>query len=100
MIHPTNRAERRYLRERIINRRLAIRNRWWGESAERINTSILRYGPDWYTPPIRGRFAKWNLVCGCSHCKCANFYDRVDRDREQRLDDKFEWETGLESLQP
>lgn len=53
------RAERRHRRERIIKRRLFIVRNAFGETPETWPLAFDR----------PGRFAKWNLKCGCPMCK-------------------------------
>ena len=87
-MHPTNRAERRYQRERVIAKRRFIWGTVWkGFSGNSFNNPLTfgRYVGVWrpYTwTPDWGRYAKWNLGCGCKGCHREKYYKEK---RKRRL---------------
>ncbi len=74
-MHPTNRAERRVQRERVIARRRFIHQSIWRDWS---------YLSD-YTPFTEwGRYAKWNLNCGCKGCHRDKYFGAQSRRRKAR----------------
>lgn len=70
MKHPTNRAERRSVRNNVIARRKFIHLNIW--------TSHQGF-TEW------GRYSKFNLNCGCKMCHCLK-YGKDKRKRRRALD--------------
>jgi|SRR5208283_426827 len=84
MSHPTTRDERRHQRERVIARRKYIatkiwnipsfvrppheHERWWGQ-------------PEW-EPFQWGKYAKYNLNCGCMMCHSAKYFSSAHKRRK------------------
>jgi hypothetical protein len=79
-MHPTNRAERRHQRERVIAARRFVQQVVWRE-LERYSNPIYPYWPpftEW------GRYAKWNLGCGCKGCHREKYYKAKSQRRKAR----------------
>lgn len=67
MKHPTNRAERRHERQRIVNHRRFIR----------INGSAYPWPEQ-----IWGRYAEWNGNCGSMRCHEMKYFGHKRKRRE------------------
>jgi hypothetical protein len=84
MSHPSTRGERRAVREQYIRRRKFIatqiwniasfyrspyeHERWWGQ---------LEWEPfEW------GKYAKYNLNCGCMMCHSAKYFSNAHKRRK------------------
>lgn len=80
-MHPTNRAERRQQRERVIAARRFVQMVIWRE-AERYSNPLNYI----YWPPFTewGRYAKWNLGCGCKGCHREKYYKAKSQRRKGR----------------
>ena len=81
MTHPSNRAERRHQRDRVIAARRFVTTTVWGGSYEiqnRTNPMVQRQRPDldW------GRYAKWNLGCGSPGCHREKYFGPKRKRRE------------------
>lgn len=63
-MHPFNRAERRYQRDRVVAHRKALRTveKWYF-------SDLQRWGE-----PVWGRYAKWNGNCGQTMCHGAKYF--------------------------
>lgn len=89
MHHPTNRAERRFERERIIARRRHIWGVVWkGFCGNSFNNPLTFGSVDDWSPyqwtPDWGRYAKWNLGCGCKQCHRDKYYKCKSQRRSSR----------------
>ncbi len=91
-MHPSNRAERRHQRERVIASRRFIWEVIWGKKSYTVNSrsnpiNSIEYNwqPDW------GRYAKWNLNCGCAGCHREKYLDAKSQRRKAR---KTSWSTA------
>jgi hypothetical protein len=84
-MHPTNRAERRHQRERVIAARRFVHNKIWRRDNEQNGTNPFYYSyrPDWAFTEW-GRYAKWNLGCGCMGCHREKYYDQKSMRRKAR----------------
>jgi hypothetical protein len=73
-MHPTNRAERRHQRTRIIEFR-----------THRDLNSFHRYrdAPGIFVP-VWGRYAKWNGDCGSTMCHAAKYFKVKAKRRKAR----------------
>ena len=70
-VHPTNRAERRHQRNRVI----AIHRR---KHLHHARTSPNAVEPAW------GRYAKWNMNCGATMCHAAKYFKNKAKRRRAR----------------
>jgi len=71
MKHPRSRSERRHQRERALaNRRFRWLYIWRSGRWSRTGT------PDW------GRYAKWNMGCGCMMCHSGKYFKEKRKRRE------------------
>lgn len=71
MKHPSNRAERRHVRERIITARKFVWLEIWNRKKypDRV--------PEW------GIFTKWNMNCGCTQCHYKKYLRHKRKRREE-----------------
>jgi hypothetical protein len=69
MKHPTNRAARRHERDRIIARRTFV------DSHIFFRSGIQRMAMN----PVSGKYAKWNLGCGCIGCHFEKIFAKHKR---------------------
>ena len=82
MTHPSNRAERRHQRDRVIAaRRFVYTTIWAANSYETYHSNDpmatwQREDPEW------GRYAKWNLNCGSPGCHREKYYGPKRKRRE------------------
>ena len=76
MKHPSTRAERRHVRSVWINRRVFIATHIW-------------YTGNGGWKPTPGRYAKFNLNCGCKSCHWNKYYTEKRR-RRRALDAEIE----------
>lgn len=89
-MHPTNRSERRHQRERVIARRRFIWGVVWkGFTHDEFTNPLTfgRYVNDWspyHWTPEWGRYAKWNLGCGCKGCHMEKYFDQKRKRRNAR----------------
>jgi hypothetical protein len=111
MNHPYNRAERRYNRARVIEARkfikLHIFNQWETKYdlfikqiinplidinylIERLHTEDLSDFPDWIIE--YGRYAKFNLNCGCKSCHYYKYYKEKRKRRRSLKQIDLDWE--------
>jgi hypothetical protein len=79
MNHPSNRAERRHHRDRVVARRRFVYLHIWGMSKCDDDFS------EW------GRYAKWNLNCGCRMCQGDKYFGMRRKRREALKRDVWEW---------
>lgn len=79
MNHPTNRAERRNERKRIIAKRRFIYDYVW--RSQRWNKERFS---NW------GKFAKWNMNCGCTLCHYEKYFKEKRKRREKLKHDIVE----------
>ena len=84
MSHPTSRAERRHQRERIIARRRFVHQVIWRRGDEEWHEGKPEYQKGWTPFNEWGRYAKWNLNCGCSMCHGAKYYKLAHKRRLAR----------------
>jgi hypothetical protein len=82
--HPTSRAERRHQRERVIARRKFIATKIWSHYNEEPHEGSPFYQQQmgWYTPTEWGRYAKFNLNCGCTMCHSAKYFASAHKRRK------------------
>lgn len=83
MRHPRSRSQRRHQRERVMANR---RFRWlvvWREERWSWNR---QWTPDW------GRYAKWNMNCGCMMCHAGKYFKEKRKRREALKRDAKEQE--------
>jgi len=71
MKHPSNRAERRHERERVIAARKFVWTNIW---------QAIKNNPDW--APAWGRYAKWNMNCGCMRCHSEKYFSAKRKRRD------------------
>jgi hypothetical protein len=83
MHHPTNRGERRAVREQQIARRKFIAKNIWRMYGREPHEGSPWYQQqsDWYEPFEWGRYAKFNLGCGSKLCHAAKYYGSKDKRR-------------------
>ena len=86
MKHPRSRAERRSVRLGWIARRRYVAEHVWF----RFNPPIYEHNRPWYRPcewePFQwGRYAKWNMNCGCKQCHSEKYF-KEKRKRRRALD--------------
>lgn len=74
-MHPTNRAERRHQRNRVI----AIHRR-----KHLINSRSYLYRVEHFGEPDWGYYAKWNMNCGATMCHAAKYFKNKARRRRAR----------------
>lgn len=92
MSHPTSRAERRHQRERMIARRKFIHQHIWRSSIDQPwHEGKPEYQKDWDPFNEWGRYAKFNLNCGCKMCHSVKYYKEAHKRREAR---KNSWSTA------
>ena len=91
MKHPKQRAERRSVRQGWIARRRYITEHIWRNfNPPPYEHTYLHYtlGTDpryRWTPFVWGRYAKWNLNCGCKGCHSDKYF-KEKRKRRRALD--------------
>jgi hypothetical protein len=85
-MHPSNRAERRQERERVIARRKFIHDHIWFQSQHHTDPTVMPWAQH---PPFSefGRYAKFNLSCGCMGCHCAKHWYKDRRRRALKVSD-------------
>src|SRR5580704_14139835 len=74
-VHPTNRAERRHHRNRVIaihRRKHLIRSRSYFERIQHCGE------------PVWGHYAKWNMNCGATMCHAAKYFKNKAKRRSAR----------------
>src|SRR5271170_1045730 len=86
MSHPTSRAERRHQRDRVIARRKFIAEHIWSHYNEVPHEGSPGYQqePGWWSPVEWGRYAKFNLNCGCTMCHGAKYFKCAHKRRKGR----------------
>lgn len=72
MKHPSNRAERRHERERIINHRKDIR----------INGCARSWKYELEFPSVWSMYSKWNGNCGSMRCHYLKYFGYKRKRRE------------------
>lgn len=84
MKHPSNRAERRHERNRVISNRRFIYEQVW--RMQRFNKEPFT---EW------GKYSKWNLGWGCKQCHYLKYfgYKRKRREQLKRFDIDIEVDT-------
>jgi hypothetical protein len=84
MKHPCNRAERRAVRDGKIARRKYIATRIWRDYdiVPHEGSPLYKQHPNWYQPIEWGRFAKFNLNCGCMMCHSKKYFSEKRKRRE------------------
>lgn len=81
MSHPSTRAERRHQRARVIaRRRFVYLHIWYSRIQERTNPLDRSYLDGW--EPRWGKYAKWNLGCGCKLCHEDKYFGPKRKRRE------------------
>jgi hypothetical protein len=90
MNHPRSRVERRSVRLGWIARRRYVAEHVWNNfnPPPYEHTYLYRalYDPRFkWTPMQWGRYAKWNMNCGCKQCH-SNKYFKEKRKRRRALD--------------
>ncbi len=73
-MHPTNRAERRHHRNRVM----AIHRRKHLIRPDYLHT-VEHCGE-----PVWGRYAKWNMNCGATMCHAAKYFKNKAKRRRAR----------------
>jgi hypothetical protein len=81
MNHPSNRQERRTVREGIISRRKFIVTRIWSCGSYSIGSESNR---KWLAEMQWGKYAKFNLNCGCRMCHSAKYLSDKRKRRNAR----------------
>lgn len=83
MKHPKSRGERRAVRDGWIARRRFIAEHIWSRYNEVPHEGSPWYmqQPGWYQPVIWGRYAKFNLNCGCSMCHSGKYFSEKRKRR-------------------
>ena len=86
MKHPHSRGERRAVRNGQIAHRKFIALHIWSHYNEAPHEGSAWYmlAPGWYQPVEWGRYAKFNLNCGCRGCH-SNKYGKEKRKRRRAL---------------
>jgi hypothetical protein len=82
MSHPTSRAERRHQRDRVIARRKFIAEHIWRNYNTEPHEGSPGYGV--WSPVEWGRYAKFNLNCGCTMCHGAKYFKCAAKRRKGR----------------
>ena len=84
MQHPTNRAERRHHRDRVIAARRFIYQHIWGQSSYQTNSRTNPLECSFHIEQFSewGRYAKWNLNCGCRMCHYEKYFKEKRKRRE------------------
>ena len=72
MKHPSNRAERRHERERVINHRKEMRT----------NAHGYLYDLQHFGEPCWAQFSKWNGNCGSMRCHYLKYFGYKRKRRE------------------
>jgi hypothetical protein len=78
MNHPRSRRERRAVREEIIQHRKWIVTRIWHRGSYYSSNERER---EWLRNFEWGKYAKYNLNCGCSMCHYSKYYSCKRRRR-------------------
>lgn len=86
MKHPKSRAERRSVRDGWIARRRFIAQHIWRDydTVPHEGSPWYMQFSDWYKPMEWGRYAKFNLGCGCKGCHYVKYF-KEKRKRRQAL---------------
>jgi hypothetical protein len=82
MHHPHSRDERRAVREQIIAHRKNIHRKIWKRWDEIWHEGKPEYQRDWKPFDEWGRYAKWNLNCGCTMCHSAKYFKHAHKRRK------------------
>lgn len=90
MSHPTSRAERRHQRDRVIARRKFIAEHIWSHYNEKPHEGSPGWG-EW-KPVEWGRYAKFNLNCGCTMCHSAKYFKCAHKRRKGRQESESQAE--------
>ena len=92
MSHPTSRDERRHQRDRVIARRRFVAEHIWPHYNDVPHEGSPDYQQQsgWYQPIEWGRYAKFNLNCGCMMCHSAKYFSNARKRREAL---KHSWST-------
>jgi hypothetical protein len=87
MKHPKSRAERRAVRDGHIARRKFIALNIWRDYDQVPHEGSAWYmqEPGWYQPMEWGKYAKFNLGCGCKQCHYLKYFSEK-RKRRRALD--------------
>jgi hypothetical protein len=80
MSHPSSRDERRHQRERVIARRRFVRQQIW-RVEEIWHEGKPEYQRNW-EPFEWGRYAKFNMNCGCRQCHSAKYFSSAHKRRK------------------
>lgn len=81
MKHPQTRGERRAVRDGVISRRKRIVTRIWSNgSYSRTNADHQK----WLTEMEWGKYAKFNLNCGCKQCHSSKYLSAKRKRRRAR----------------
>src|SRR5208337_1149299 len=99
MHHPRTRGERRAVREQYIRRRKFIATQIWDIASfyrppyehEHWWATGSPLGPEEWKPLEWGKYAKYNLNCGCAMCHSAKYFSNAHKRREAR---KHSWSTA------
>ena len=82
MRHPRTRAERRHERERVIARRRFIHDNIWFQQQIHTDPEVI---VGFLTPFTEfGRYAKFNLGCGCKQCHSVKYFGQKRKRRRAR----------------
>jgi hypothetical protein len=83
MDHPKDRRERRAVRDVVIARRKFIVTQIWGQDSYSKSSDFQR---KWIAEMEWGKYAKFNLNCGCMMCHSPKY---LSAKRKRRLALKF-----------
>jgi hypothetical protein len=93
MNHPSNRAERRHHRARVIARRRFVFNYIWnsgssnvGRRSNPLDRFFFADSPHW------GQYAKWNMNCGAAICHAEKYFSAKRQRREAHKRVVRDWE--------
>jgi hypothetical protein len=96
MKHPQSRGERRLVRETCISRRKFIYEKVWrNNKIPHEGSSQYKQQEGWYREPAWGRYAKFNLNCGCIMCHHEKWFECTKRRRamdQEVVDNVKSWE--------
>lgn len=81
------RAERRHRREKVIAKRKFIATKIWRDFKEfpHEGSAFYKRVAGWYQPVDFGRYAKFNLNCGCKGCHSEKYF-KEKRKRRRALE--------------
>jgi hypothetical protein len=91
MKHPKSRGERRAVRGAYIARRRFIATKIWTRYNEEPHegSPLYQQQPGWRQPVEWGKYAKFNLNCGCRMCHHEKYF-KEKRKRRRALDEAIQ----------